>query len=48
MKIIDLGVCIDNKDPKGIGRIRVARYADFVSEKKRHNNILHILMMICL
>lgn len=35
MKIIDIGICIDNKDPKGIGRIRCVRYSDYVSEKER-------------
>jgi hypothetical protein len=35
MKIIDIGICIDNNDPKGIGRIRCVRYGDFVSEKER-------------
>lgn len=28
MKIVDLGKCIDNVDPKGMGRIRVKRYND--------------------
>lgn len=35
MKIIDIGICIDNVDPKGIGRIRCVRYSDFVSVKER-------------
>jgi hypothetical protein len=35
MQIIDIGICIDNNDPKGIGRIRCVRYADYVSEKER-------------
>ena len=35
MKIIDLGICIDNKDPKGIGRIRCVRFSDYVSEKEK-------------
>jgi hypothetical protein len=35
MKIIDIGICIDNTDPKGIGRIRCVRYSDYVSEKER-------------
>lgn len=35
MKIIDIGICIDNNDPKGIGRIRCVRYSDYVSEKER-------------
>lgn len=32
MKIIDVGVCINNIDPKGIGRIRYRPYGSFVSE----------------
>lgn len=32
MKIIDIGVCVNNVDPKGIGRIRYRPYGDFVSE----------------
>ncbi len=32
MKIIDIGICIDNLDPKGIGRIRYRPYGMFVSE----------------
>lgn len=35
MTIIDLGICIDNIDPKGLGRIRCVRYSDRVSEKER-------------
>lgn len=35
MKIIDIGICIDNIDPKGLGRIRCIRYSDFVSVKER-------------
>lgn len=34
MKIIDIGICIDNIDPKGMGRIRCVRYSDYVSEKE--------------
>lgn len=34
MKIIDLGICVNNIDPKGIGRIRCIRYNDYVSEKE--------------
>lgn len=33
--IIDLGICIDNVDPKGIGRIRCVRYSDRISEKQK-------------
>jgi hypothetical protein len=35
MKIIDIGICVDNKDPKGLGRIRCVRFSDYVSEKER-------------
>lgn len=35
MKIIDIGICIDNKDPKGLGRIRCVRFSDYVSEKEK-------------
>jgi hypothetical protein len=27
MKIIDIGICIDNQDPEGLGRIRYIRYS---------------------
>jgi hypothetical protein len=33
MKVIDLGVCIENNDPKGLGRIRVIDYDDYVGGK---------------
>lgn len=32
MKIIDIGICVNNTDPKGIGRIRYRPYGLFVSE----------------
>ncbi len=35
MKIIDIGICIDNNDPQGLGRIRCVRFSDYVSEKER-------------
>jgi len=35
MKIIDVGICINNVDPKGIGRIRYRPYGLFVSEVER-------------
>lgn len=38
MKIIDLGICIDNNDPLGLGRVRCVRYSDYVSEKERALN----------
>lgn len=34
MKIIDIGICIDNLDPRSMGRIRCVRYSEFVSEKE--------------
>lgn len=34
MKIIDIGICIDNVDPKGVGRIRCVRYSEYVSAKE--------------
>jgi len=36
MKIIDIGVCIDNNDPKGMGRIRCVDYDDYVSGKENY------------
>lgn len=35
MKIIDLGICLDNIDPKGLGRIRCIRYNDYISGKEK-------------
>lgn len=35
MKIIDIGKCIDNVDPLGIGRIRVSRYNEYTGQKER-------------
>lgn len=35
MKIIDIGKCIDNVDPKGMGRIRVSRYNDLTAENEK-------------
>ena len=35
MKIIDIGKCIDNKDPLGIGRIRIIRYNEYVGQKEK-------------
>lgn len=35
MKIIDIAICIDNVDPKGLGRIRAVRYSDYVSQKEK-------------
>jgi hypothetical protein len=36
MKIIDLGICIDNNDPKGLGRIRCIDYDDYVAGKENY------------
>lgn len=38
MKIIDIAICIDNIDPKGLGRIRCVRFSDYVSEKEKAGN----------
>lgn len=32
MKLIDIGICVNNMDPKGIGRIRYRPYGVFTSE----------------
>lgn len=34
MKLIDIAICVDNIDPKGMGRIRCVRYSDYVGEKE--------------
>lgn len=34
MKIIDIAICVDNIDPKGMGRIRCVRYNDYIGEKE--------------
>lgn len=33
MKVVDIGVCTDNNDPKGLGRIRVLDYDDYIGGK---------------
>ena len=38
MKIIDIGKCIDNVDPLGIGRIRCSRYNDITGTKEKALN----------
>ncbi len=38
MKIIDIAICVDNVDPKGIGRIRCVGYNDYTGEKERAVN----------
>ena len=35
MKIIDIAICIDNNDPKGIGRIRAVRYSSYTGELEK-------------
>lgn len=35
MKIIDIGICIDNKDPRGFGRIRVRSISEAESERSK-------------
>lgn len=34
MKVIEIGICVNNIDPKGIGRIRYRPYGMFVSERQ--------------
>lgn len=35
MKIIDIAVCIDNKDPENLGRIRCIRYSSYTGQIER-------------
>lgn len=35
MKIIDIAICVNNVDPKQIGRIRCIRYSDWISQKSK-------------
>ena len=35
MKIIDVAICIDNNDPKGIGRIRAVRYSSYTGQLEK-------------
>ena len=35
MKIIDIGICIDNFDPSGLGAIRCVRYSSWVSQQEK-------------
>lgn len=35
MKIVDIAICVNNIDPKGMGRIRCIRYNDYVGEKEK-------------
>ena len=38
MKIIDIAICVNNIDPRGIGRIRAIRYNDYLGEKEKAMN----------
>ena len=38
MKIIDIAICIDNKDPENLGRIRCVRYSSYTGEVERALN----------
>lgn len=35
MKIIDIGICVDNKDPRGIGRIRIRDISETESDRSK-------------
>ncbi len=35
MKIIDIAVCVDNRDPENLGRIRCIRYSSYTGEVER-------------
>ena len=35
MKIIDIGICVDNKDPRGIGRIRIRDISETESNRSK-------------
>lgn len=34
-RLIEIAICVNNIDPKGIGRIRCVRYNDYVSQKEK-------------
>lgn len=38
MKIIDIAVCIDNRDPENLGRIRCIRYSSYTGQIERAMN----------
>lgn len=35
MRIIDIAICIDNNDPRGIGRIRAVRYSSYTGQLEK-------------
>mgnify|MGYP003704927607 CR=1 FL=1 len=35
MKLIDIAICIDNLDPKHMGRIRCVRYSSYTGEQEK-------------
>ena len=35
MKLIDIGICIDNLDPKHMGRIRCVRYSSYTGDQEK-------------
>ena len=35
MKLIDIGICIDNLDPKHMGRIRCVRYSSYTGDVEK-------------
>jgi hypothetical protein len=35
MKIVNIGICTDNKDPRGIGRIRVRDISETESDRSK-------------
>lgn len=35
MRLIEIAICVNNLDPKGIGRIRCVHYNDYVSQKEK-------------
>jgi hypothetical protein len=38
MKIIDIGICVDNRDPENLGRIRCMRYSAYTGQIERAFN----------
>lgn len=35
MKIVDIAICVNNRDPEGLGRIRCIRYSDYTGQVER-------------